>query len=357
MANNEHFDMPGVVETIEADFNNETGNIAFRATFPNPNPPQFPLFSNTIAFPVATFNTPRAVFIKLIVNLRRNNATPETQNILYVQTFRLDELINPFTLIQQQVNIGCVPNPIGFLPPSCPLTPLSVPAMPVINDLSKIVENIVFRNGSTIAPQSTTAPITSRFAWGSLIVQPGEVTYTSPTNNQYYCLSGVFYEDGATPMPSGYTVYQYWQFPSFSTLPFTFQPSKFTPQATSAFIQSACATTYKNQSQRWSKAEKIGDVGVEELKAGVEKSEDFVAFPNPANSEVTIRYQIEQQGNVEISITDMLGRVVFEPIVSQNHETGIYEVKFNTSSLAEGVYFYHLKADGIHVTKKLMIVK
>lgn len=36
MANNELFDFPGVVETIEADFNNETGNIAFRATFPNP---------------------------------------------------------------------------------------------------------------------------------------------------------------------------------------------------------------------------------------------------------------------------------------------------------------------------------
>lgn len=36
MANNELFDYPGIVETIEADFNNETGNIAFRATFPNP---------------------------------------------------------------------------------------------------------------------------------------------------------------------------------------------------------------------------------------------------------------------------------------------------------------------------------
>lgn len=36
MANNELFEFPGVVETIEADFNNETGNIAFRATFPNP---------------------------------------------------------------------------------------------------------------------------------------------------------------------------------------------------------------------------------------------------------------------------------------------------------------------------------
>lgn len=36
MANKAIFDQLGVVETIEADFNNETGNIAFRATFPNP---------------------------------------------------------------------------------------------------------------------------------------------------------------------------------------------------------------------------------------------------------------------------------------------------------------------------------
>src|SRR6478609_10156843 len=36
MANNLQFDYTGVVQTIEADFNNETGNIAFRATFPNP---------------------------------------------------------------------------------------------------------------------------------------------------------------------------------------------------------------------------------------------------------------------------------------------------------------------------------
>ena len=37
MANGKMFDQPGKVETIEADFNNETGNIAFRAAFPNPN--------------------------------------------------------------------------------------------------------------------------------------------------------------------------------------------------------------------------------------------------------------------------------------------------------------------------------
>jgi len=37
MANNELFNHPGKVETIVADFNNETGNIPFRATFPNPD--------------------------------------------------------------------------------------------------------------------------------------------------------------------------------------------------------------------------------------------------------------------------------------------------------------------------------
>ena len=37
MANGELFGYTGVVKTIAADFNNETGNIAFRATFANPN--------------------------------------------------------------------------------------------------------------------------------------------------------------------------------------------------------------------------------------------------------------------------------------------------------------------------------
>ncbi|MFT6815494.1 MAG: membrane fusion protein (multidrug efflux system) [Sphingobacteriales bacterium] len=36
LANNKMFNYPGKIETIEAEFNNETGNIAFRATFPNP---------------------------------------------------------------------------------------------------------------------------------------------------------------------------------------------------------------------------------------------------------------------------------------------------------------------------------
>lgn len=37
LANNKQFNQKGIVQTIEGEFNNETGNIAFRATFPNPD--------------------------------------------------------------------------------------------------------------------------------------------------------------------------------------------------------------------------------------------------------------------------------------------------------------------------------
>jgi membrane fusion protein (multidrug efflux system) len=37
LANDRIYEEAGVIETIEAEFNNETGNIAFRATFPNLN--------------------------------------------------------------------------------------------------------------------------------------------------------------------------------------------------------------------------------------------------------------------------------------------------------------------------------
>jgi membrane fusion protein (multidrug efflux system) len=37
MANGEMYELPGKVQTVESDFDNKTGNIAFRAGFANPN--------------------------------------------------------------------------------------------------------------------------------------------------------------------------------------------------------------------------------------------------------------------------------------------------------------------------------
>ncbi len=37
LANGHEYEHPGKIDTIEADFDNETGNVAFRASFPNPD--------------------------------------------------------------------------------------------------------------------------------------------------------------------------------------------------------------------------------------------------------------------------------------------------------------------------------
>jgi len=60
MANGKVFDQPGIIETIEGDFNNETGNIAFRATFANPQRVLRHSETGTILMPVALKN---ALFI------------------------------------------------------------------------------------------------------------------------------------------------------------------------------------------------------------------------------------------------------------------------------------------------------
>jgi hypothetical protein len=286
------------------------------------------------------FQSPTAVYIKLIANLKRRNATPTTQNILYVQTFKLNNVVNETDLTTMNINPPCS---------GCAF-PLPAPPIPEYQAayLSRYPENIIFRAGDTL--NLTQANMPTRYTWGSLIVQ-ANVAYNGTEPLTIWCPGGVVYENGATPIPPNITIITDVNYNNMSCL------EEMYPTADPNFIQSACATTYKSQSTRWSKAEKVNDMAVNDIKIEAAKSDLFSAYPNPANNEVTIRYTIEKQGNVEISITDMLGRVIDKPIISQIHHTGTYEVKFNTSSLSEGMYFYHLKTDGINTTKKLMIVR
>jgi hypothetical protein len=79
-------------------------------------------------------------------------------------------------------------------------------------------------------------------------------------------------------------------------------------------------------------------------------------FPNPFNPTTTIRYSLLQRGLVTLSIYNVLGQKV-ETLVSQVQGAGNYEVKFNASRFASGVYFYRLQAGSFNMTKKMMLVK
>jgi hypothetical protein len=81
-------------------------------------------------------------------------------------------------------------------------------------------------------------------------------------------------------------------------------------------------------------------------------------YPNPFNPVTTIRYSIPETGSVPVSlkIYDILGREV-ETLVNKDQKAGNYEVAFNASKYASGMYIYRLTAGNFKSIKKMMLVK
>jgi hypothetical protein len=59
---------------------------------------------------------------------------------------------------------------------------------------------------------------------------------------------------------------------------------------------------------------------------------------------------------VELNIYDLSGGKV-ETLINQIMETGMYDVDWNASSFASGVYVYALESNGERVTKKMVLIK
>ena len=66
-------------------------------------------------------------------------------------------------------------------------------------------------------------------------------------------------------------------------------------------------------------------------------------YPNPFNPVTRIKFQLPQAGKVTIKIYDVLGAEV-KILLNEERPAGTYEIDFNASRLASGVYFYQLKA-------------
>jgi len=87
-------------------------------------------------------------------------------------------------------------------------------------------------------------------------------------------------------------------------------------------------------------------------------------YPNPFNPTTTIKYDLPNTSEVSLIIYDILGRKVKE-LVNDKQQAGRYEVQFNASSLASGVYIYQLIAEnpstssgqGFISAKKMILLK
>ncbi|MBK7105997.1 MAG: T9SS type A sorting domain-containing protein [Ignavibacteriae bacterium] len=79
-------------------------------------------------------------------------------------------------------------------------------------------------------------------------------------------------------------------------------------------------------------------------------------YPNPFNPITTIKYSVSVKSYIRLSVYDILGREV-STLVNESKHAGNYEIEFDASHLASGIYFYRLQADPFIETKKMILLR
>lgn len=79
-------------------------------------------------------------------------------------------------------------------------------------------------------------------------------------------------------------------------------------------------------------------------------------YPNPFNPATMINYSIPQDGFVNLSVYNLLGEKV-ATLINSNQKAGRYEVNFDASKFASGVYFYSIEAGSYKSVKKMLLMK
>jgi len=92
-------------------------------------------------------------------------------------------------------------------------------------------------------------------------------------------------------------------------------------------------------------------------------------YPNPFNPTTKIRYTIpttpssshlvkgrSEVGFVSLKVYDILGNEIVT-LVNEEKPAGIYEVEFNSTGVASGIYFYKLQSGSFVQTRKMLVLK
>ena len=82
----------------------------------------------------------------------------------------------------------------------------------------------------------------------------------------------------------------------------------------------------------------------------------FQNYPNPFNPTTVIRYGIPKESSVKVIVYNILGEIV-NILVNTTQISGYYEVNFNASNLASGVYIYSIQSRALDDSKDFRSVK
>jgi len=91
----------------------------------------------------------------------------------------------------------------------------------------------------------------------------------------------------------------------------------------------------------------------------IDKPNEFTLkqnFPNPFNPYTNIVYSIPGAGFVELKIFNAIGAEV-QTLLSEQKGAGTYQLTFNASNLASGVYYYTIRFQNSLYTRKMILIK
>ena len=78
--------------------------------------------------------------------------------------------------------------------------------------------------------------------------------------------------------------------------------------------------------------------------------------PNPFNNETIISFTTESPGYAVVEIYNMEGKLV-NLLGNEFYRAGTHSIDYTPENLTSGVYFYNLKINGQHQTKKMILLK
>ena len=84
-------------------------------------------------------------------------------------------------------------------------------------------------------------------------------------------------------------------------------------------------------------------------------------YPNPFNPSTMISFSVPSEGHVLVNIYDITGRLI-STLVDSNLSSGYHEVSWDgtdmfNSSVSAGLYIYSLQAEGVSLTRKMVLMK